>query len=218
MAGRRGDRTRSHAQSRSVMVSNAVILLDQRGPAGLTASQVIQASGLPQSSFYACFAGVQDLLEAVVAHLETEHVPEYIVPPFRVSASVVGWTEAREAWHVMLGWLDEHPEVFRLVLRSRQLSITPLVRWGTRALEQRRSAVLQRLELCDPQVWQTGSGGRQRTMMMVADGVIALNEALAVGYLEGRYTDVEEMTDVLMALGSSSLLAPETARTTLSVR
>ena len=40
---------------------------------------------------------------------------------------------------------------------------------------------------------------QRRRLEMVADGVSALTEAMALGHLEGRYTDLDEAVDTLVA-------------------
>lgn len=51
----------------------------------------------------------------------------------------------------------------------------------------------------------------RRRLQMIADGIMGMTAELAVGHLDGRYTDVEEMIDVLEAF-SAGYLALHPAR------
>ncbi|MFD0658836.1 hypothetical protein [Thermocatellispora tengchongensis] len=45
----------------------------------------------------------------------------------------------------------------------------------------------------------------RRQVEMIADGLSALTESMALGHLEGRYPDLEECVDVLMAFSRGYL-------------
>jgi hypothetical protein len=45
---------------------------------------------------------------------------------------------------------------------------------------------------------QTGRGRGELELMMLADGLIAMTEALGLGCLDGRYANVERAVDVLV--------------------
>ena len=53
----------------------------------------------------------------------------------------------------------------------------------------------------------------RRRAEMIADAIIGMTEALALGYMEGRYTEVEEMVDtlVLFSCGHLGKLKPASA-------
>lgn len=89
-----------------------------------------------------------------------------------------------------------HATVFRLMQRSRHDRVTPLGEWSRSLLADSRSALLE--DLYASGVPKRSASDRRKAEMVV-DGVIALTEALTLGFLDGVYPDVEEVIDVLVA-------------------
>jgi hypothetical protein len=103
------------------------------------------------------------------------------------------------------------------MVRSRSDRSSPLGEWS-RTLHD---------EACAELVDDLFAGGLphdserdRRHAAMVADGIGSLTECLTLGHLDGRYPDVEEIIDLLMALWPDSVPLPprETDRTTGSGR
>jgi hypothetical protein len=100
-----------------------------------------------------------------------------------------------------------HPALLRLVLRSRLDPESPLGHDARAKAGRTRRRIVNRLAATGTPV-DTPAELRQAQMM--ADGLSAMTEALVLGHLEGRYPDVDEILDVLVAFASVG--APTPAR------
>jgi hypothetical protein len=94
-----------------------------------------------------------------------------------------------------------HPHLLRITMRSRHDRATPLGEWSRSLHDVGRQGLYDDL---------AGAGmphdtpEQRRTLEMMADGLIVLHEMMALGHVEGRYPDLEEIVDMLIgfALGA----------------
>lgn len=189
-------RKEAKAVTRARLLEGALEILDEEGEAALTTTKVTRHAGIAQPSFYAHFHDMDDLLRSLVVELAGTRLRH------TRAARRAAWTapddveRQRDTFRVPISHNVEHPRLFRLMLKSRHDRATPLGDWSRDLFEQNRRALVSDL-LVVASLEPTPTQLRQIEMM--ADGLIALTETLTLGHVEGRYPDVEEVVDVLMA-------------------
>ncbi|GAA5081108.1 AcrR family transcriptional regulator [Thermocatellispora tengchongensis] len=196
--------TRSEAKelTRRRLLRAALRILDEEGEAGLTTGKVSRAAGIAQSSFYSHFRDKDDLLRSL--WYESGGRLLRSVHEARVAARKEPGDKERhrDTFRIPLEAFVRYPELFRLTLRARHDPGSPLHDF---AMESRRTsrATLVR-DLVAIGFPETTEADR-RQVEMIADGLSALTESMALGHLEGRYPDLEECVDVLMAFSRGYL-------------
>ena len=181
-------------QTRQRLLDAALEVLDTDGEAGLTTTRVTELAGVKQPTFYVHFAGMDDLLVELVRQLWARRRRLTV----ETSANVRhrGSAEAlRDLFRTTVEALAAHPAVLRLVRRSRLDLAGPLgeyVRAETAVTLGNVTALLAAGGL------PYGTPAEQRRLHMQAEGLVALIETLAQGYIDRRYDDLEEVLDVLV--------------------
>ncbi|MEV5826249.1 TetR/AcrR family transcriptional regulator [Spirillospora sp. NPDC052242] len=181
--------------TRRRLLAAALRILDTEGEGGLSTGNVCRSAGIAQSTFYVHFRNMQDLLEALGEEASRHVGPVIREARRRSSAAPHSADRLRDAFRVPLEKMCGHPEFFRLNVRARFDRATPL---GEAA---RRRAAVTRAQLVEDLVaagLPSGTPEEALRLEMVADGVTALTEAMAIGHLEGRYPDLEQCVDVLV--------------------
>ncbi|MEU8800070.1 TetR/AcrR family transcriptional regulator [Spirillospora sp. NPDC048819] len=182
--------------TRRRLLGSALRILDTEGEAGLSTGNVCRSAGIAQSTFYVHFRNMQDLLEALGEEAARQVGPVIREARQRSSDEPRSAERLRAAFRVPLEKMCAHPEFFRLSVRARFDRATPL---GEAA---RRRAAATRAHLVEDLVaagLPADTPERALRLEMVADGVTSMTEAMAIGHLDGRYPDIEECVDVLVA-------------------
>lgn len=187
-------RTASKAATRQRLLDAALEILDEEGDAGLTTVNVTRRAGIAQSSFYVHFSDMDDLLRQLIEEVWRDRGRSSRAARQRYRSQRER-DRARDTFRVPLVEQLAHPDIFRLVLRSRLDPSSPLGEWTRSVLEANRSGL--EADLAEQGVPHT-TAAEKRKLAMIADGLIALTDALALGHLEGRYPDLEEVVDVLL--------------------
>ncbi|WP_158088775.1 TetR/AcrR family transcriptional regulator [Thermoactinospora rubra] len=195
-------RKETKAITRARLLEAGLAILDEAGEAALTTINVTRRAGIAQSSFYVHFADMDDLLHNLIDELSLE----------RLRLTRAARRESRHAPHDVERFRDTfrvpmkhsiaHPRLFRLLLRSRHDRTSPLGEWARQVHEESRDALIEDLTRIG---LPHGTEDERRRLSMIADGVIALTEALTLGHLEGRYPDLEEAIDVLVMFSEGYL-------------
>jgi AcrR family transcriptional regulator len=192
-------REESKAITRRRLVEAALRLTSQSGGRNLTTSRVTREAGVAQPTFYVHFRDLDDLLEAV-AEVQIEGLRR----DFRkarnsidVAALAQGLkTEAlREAFRVPLHTILARPVEFRVYVQERVHGETPLARHCRQIDDELRRDLIGDLKMLER---YTGRGRSDLELMMLADSLIAMTEALGLGCLDGRYSNVERAVDFLV--------------------
>jgi AcrR family transcriptional regulator len=171
--------------------------LDVEGESGLTTVAVTRRAGIAQSTFYVHFTDTSDLLHALVDDLAAER--RRLTRDARRVARVTHDEPARrDTYRVPLNYLVAHPRLTRLLLSSRGDS-SPVGAWSRQIQEQSRAALIEDLAAAGMDV---STAKQQRQALMIADAIIGMTEALAMGYIEGRYDDLDEIVDTLLLFSS----------------
>ena len=188
-------RQQAKQQTRQRLLDAALALLDAEGEPGLTTTKVAQRAGIAQSSFYVHFADMDDLLRHLIEQLWDERRAASLtaITASRQQASTP--SAVRELFRTTVTLLVAHPAVLRLVVRSRLDPSSPLGDYARTQLAVSRRNLMAGLAAGGaPQA----TPEERRKLEMQADGLIALVDTLALGHLEGRYPDVEEILDTLV--------------------
>ena len=196
--------TRSEAKdlTRRRLIRAALAILDKEGEAGLTTVKVAKDAGIAQSSFYVHFRDKQDLLRAL-GDEGGERLRRSMREARRQARESPSDTERhRETFRIPLEAISRHPELLRVLLRARHDPSSSL-----RDFAIETAAVYRDHHAADlAALGYTADDQRDRRRLeMIAEGLNAATNALALGHLEGRYPEIEEAVDVLTALSRGAL-------------
>lgn len=197
-------RQEAKQQTRKRLLDAARRLILAGGETGLTASTVARLAGVAGATFYEHFQNRDDLLRALADDLFDELRGKLGKRRREALAAPDDEDKLREEFRTPLEILAANPDLFRLALRVRHHPGSPLGDSSRRLTgNTRRDLVAELVARGYP--WD--GPGEKRRLEMIADVHIAATEVLAQGYLAGRYTDIEEMVDMLMLVTRGTRLA-----------
>jgi len=173
--------------TRRRLLASALRILDTEGEAGLSTGNVCRQAGVAQSTFYVHFRNMQELLRALGEEAGRRVGPVVREARRRSSEEPHSAERLREAFRVPLEAMCGHPEFFRLTVRARHDRASPLGDSARRRADAAREGFFEDLVAAG---LPAGTPAQKRRLEMVADGVTALTEAMAMGHLEGRYPDL----------------------------
>lgn len=185
--------------TRRRLLEAAAKLLVESGYAGLTTARVAREAGVAQPTFYVHFKDKDDLV-STLAREKMEALRRPLRELRRQVARERGLDALRETFRLPLMYLLEEPELFRLFVQEYQQPGSP---FGAQARELQRELEADLVEdLLATGLFTSAPAERERLGMM-AEGMVALTQTLALGFLDGRYRDAEKLVDVLtdFALG-----------------
>ncbi|GAT64622.1 TetR family transcriptional regulator [Planomonospora sp. ID91781] len=201
--------SRSEAKdlTRRRLIRAGFAILDAEGEAGLTTVKVAHAAGIAQSSFYVHFKDRQDLLRALGEQAGRRLREAMREARMRSREAPDDMERLRDAFRLPLEAICRHPELFRIGLRARHDPASPLREYALATAAAYRAHFVADLTAMG---FPVADEGDRRRLEMIADGVGALTNAMALGHLEGRYPDLEEAVDVLVTFsrGYLRLLQP----------
>jgi AcrR family transcriptional regulator len=201
--------TREEAKSitRGRLIEAALKLASQGGGGGLTASQVAREAGVAQPTFYVHFKDRDDLLFAVGESQigKLKQAVKGARTHIDLDALTSGHADSalREAFRVPVEAIVRQGVLFRLYVQERAFGDSPLGRQCRQLADELRADLVEDLRRVDE---HTGRNRSHLELQMLADGVGGLTEALGLGYLDGRYTDLEAMIDVLVRFTRDALI------------
>ncbi|WP_336212287.1 TetR family transcriptional regulator [Nonomuraea sp. LPB2021202275-12-8] len=196
--------TRSEAKdlTRRRLIRAALAILDKEGEAGLTTVKVAKAAGIAQSSFYVHFRDKQDLLRAL-GDEGGEQLRRAMREARRQARESPSDTERhRDTFRIPIDAISRHPELLRILLRARHDPSSSLRDFAVETATVYRDHHAADLAA----LGYTADNERDRRRLeMIAEGINAATNALALGHMEGRYPEIEEAVDVLVALSRGAL-------------
>jgi AcrR family transcriptional regulator len=195
-------RQEAKAVTRARLLEAALLVLDDVGESGLTTTSVTRAAGMAQSSFYVHFTDMDDLLHNLVDGLSAERRRQARTARRRVHDGPGDDEALREGFRVPVTANAAHPRLFHLLVRSRSERSSPLGAWSRALHAESRAGRIDGLHALG---LPAETERDRRVAEMVADGIGAVTECLTFGHLEGRYPDVEEVVDVLVAFSQGSV-------------
>jgi len=186
-------RAEAKARSRQRLLDAALEILDEGDVSDLTTVEITKRAGMAQSSFYVHFASIDQLLRDLVD--EVWEARRELNRKARESANqdaIDEYYRVRFTAHV--NGLIAHPSVFRLVVRSR-LDPTSIVGEDARLQQakSRENLTAWLVALGAP----NSSEADRRRLRMIAAGLLAVNETIALGHLDGDFPDLDEVLEVL---------------------
>jgi AcrR family transcriptional regulator len=191
----RTSRKLAKEQTRQRLLDAALAVLDEQGEDGLTTTEITRRAGTAQSTFYVHFADMDDLLRALVAQLWASGRAATRRTHARVERSPSVTEAVRAMFRRTEQLLSAHPAVLRLVLRSRLDPSSPLGELTRAELETSRRNLTAALAASGA---PHATPKERRQLAMQVDGIFALLETYALGLIDGRYDDLEEVIDVLV--------------------
>lgn len=188
-------REESKLITRRRLVKAAMDLLGQEGPTALTTGRIAKAAGVAQATFYVHFRGMAELLETL-ADEKMGQLREPLRTARQQLRAATGPDAVRETFRLPLAALLGEPELFRLWVQEHHQPHSPIGQASRKLRAELQAEFVE--DLIGLGAPAAAPAERQR-LEMAADGCIVLTETLALGYLNGKYTDQEVMVDVLVA-------------------
>lgn len=189
-------RREAKALTRRRLLDAALTILDEEGESALTTVTVTRGAGISQSSFYVHFSDIDDLLHHLIEELAAERRTLTRGARHRARLAPGNEQHLRDTFRIPLQNLVAHPPLLRLLLRTRHDPTSQLGEWSRELYRGSRDALIDDLVAAG---LPHRTRGEKARASMIADGVIALTETLALGHVEGRYPDLEDVVDVLIA-------------------
>ena len=185
--------TDASESTRERLIRAAVAIANEEGIAAVTTVNVCRRVGIAQSSYYTHFASRDELLQAI-----GERSAATTRRATREARLRFG--ENRDQAHLRatvrapLDLIRSHPELFRLGMRVRSEPATTTLGAHARAM-----ADANREELADDLMAMAGQDdpALRCRYEMVADCIAAMVATLGEGHIDGRYPDLDEVTDLL---------------------
>jgi AcrR family transcriptional regulator len=174
------------------------------GETGLAASRVAKRAGVGGATFYEHFRSRDDLLKALADELFDELRANLAKRRWEALAAPYNEEKLRQEFRTPLEMLAANPDLFRLALRVRHHPASPLGDSSRRFSGNTRSDLVEELVARD---YPHDGPEERRRLEMIADVHIAATEVLALGYLSGRYPDLEEVVDMLVLITRGTRLA-----------
>ncbi len=192
--------------TRRRLIKAAADLMRQEGPGGLTTGRVAGAAGVAQPTFYVHFKDMAELLE-VMARDQMGQMREPLREARQAIRDASSADPIRETFRLPLTVLLKNPELFRLSVQEHYQPASPIGRVSRELRSELQSDLVE--DLISIGACAKTAAERQK-LEMTAEGCIVLTQTLALGYLDGRYTDLEQVLDVLVgfALGAIGMQAP----------
>ncbi|TAN32866.1 TetR/AcrR family transcriptional regulator [bacterium] len=197
-------RREAKQRTRKRLLDAARKLILAGGEARLAASTVARQAGVAGATFYEHFRSRDDLVKALSNDLFDELRAELGKRRHEALAAPGSEEKLRQEFRTPLEILAASPDLFRLALRVRHHPASPLGDSSRRLAGNTRTDLVT--ELVARGYPHDGPGERRR-LEMIADIHIAATEVLALGYLSGRYPDLDEIVDMLVLVTRGTRLA-----------
>jgi AcrR family transcriptional regulator len=189
--------------TRRRLLEAAARVLREFGHGGLNVSAVAREAGVAQPTFYVHFDDKEDLLRT----LAYEKVEAIRRPLKEARAQIVlgrGIEAVRETFRLPLATFLEQPELFRLLVQEASQPGSP---FGEQARKLQRELEADLVEDLIALGAPAKTSGQRARLEMMAEGMVSLTETLGLGYLEGRYKDLDAVIDVLTQFSIGALSA-----------
>lgn len=170
----------------------------------ITASTVAKRARVAGATFYEHFANRDALLHALSEQLFDELRGQLAMQRREALESPNDEERLRQEFRTPLEMIAANPDLFRLALRVRHHSGSPLGDSSRRLTGSTRRDIVEELVA---RGYPSGSPGEQRRLEMIADVHIAATEVLALGHISGRYPDLDEIADMLLLVTRGTRLA-----------
>jgi AcrR family transcriptional regulator len=182
--GRRLRWTEHRASRRTAFVAAGAAAIDRYGPAA-SAEQIAGVAGVSRTVLYRYFRDREDLRQAIADHV-VRAVLDSVLPKLAIRPDATPHEIIRAAVDVIIGWLDEHPNLYHF-LRSRRTGASLDSVEGT--LADNIARLLKTIMII------FGIQGEQAEPG--AYGIVGFVESVGSWWLEHRTMSRERVTDLI---------------------
>jgi AcrR family transcriptional regulator len=194
MPSRALSRDESKAITRQRLLDAAARLLGEVGYGGLSTGAVARSAGVAQPTFYVHFRDMDDLLRTL-GHAQIEELRARLRGARQALITGQRGVEAvRETFKIPLDAWIQNPGLFKLYTQEIHHPTSPL---GTMSRELRAELHADLVDDLTRLGLPSRTPAERERIAMMAEAMIAQTEALARGYVEGTYRDVDALVDVL---------------------
>ena len=197
-------RREAKALTRRRLLEAARRLILAGGEARVAASAVAREAGVAGATFYEHFRNLDELMKALAADLFEELRREQRKRRDEALQAPNDEERLRQEFRTPIEILAANPDVFRLALAVRHHAGSPLGDSSRRTTGNMRGDIVGELVA---RGYPAASPRERRRLEMIADIHIAATEAMALGYLSGRYPDLDEVIDILVLMTRGTRLA-----------
>ncbi len=176
------------------------------GETRLSASSVARRAGVAGATFYEHFANRDELLRALSLDLFGELRRKLATRRAQALAAPHSEEMVREEFLTPLEVLTANPDLFRLALRVRHNTGSALSDSSLRLSGNTRKDLVEEFIA---RGYPAATESERRRLEMIADVHIAATETLALGYVSGRYPDLQEIVDILVLVTRGTRLVRE---------
>jgi AcrR family transcriptional regulator len=182
--GRRLRWTEHRAQRRDAFVAAGARAIDEYGLAA-SAEQIAEVAGVSRTVLYRYFRDREDLRQAIADHV-VRAVVDSVLPKLAIRPDATPRQIIRAAVAVIVGWLDDHPNLYHF-LRSRRAGASLDAVEGT--LADNVAALLKTIMMLfgiDSEQAEPG-----------AYGIVGFVESVGSWWLQHRTMGRERLTDLI---------------------
>jgi len=176
------------------------------GETRLSASSVARRAGVAGATFYEHFANRDELLRALSLELFGDLRRKLATRREQALAAPHSEEMVREEFLTPLEVLTANPDLFRLALRVRHNTGSALSDSSQRLSGNTRKDLVEEFIA---RGYPAATESERRRLEMIADVHIAATETLALGYVSGRYPDLQEIVDILVLVTRGTRLVRE---------
>ena len=197
-------RRQAKALTRQRLLAAARRLILAEGENRVAASAVAREAGVAGATFYEHFGNRDELLKAIAKDLFEELRRELRKRRDEALQSPNDEDRLRQEFRTPIEIIAANPDVFRLALTVRHHAGSPLGDSSRRATGGMRGDIVEELTA---RGYPASTPRERRRLEMIADIHIAATEVMALGYLSGRYPDLDEVLDMLVLMTRGTRLA-----------
>jgi AcrR family transcriptional regulator len=197
-------RREAKQRTRKRLLDAARKLILAGGETQITASTVARRARVAGATFYEHFANGDALLRALSEQLFDELRGQLAMQRREALESPNDEEMLRQEFRTPLEMIAANPDLFRLALRVRHYSGSPLGDSSRRLTGNTRADIVAELVA---RGYPAATVGEQRRLEMIADIHIAATEVLALGHIGGRYPDLDEIADMLLLVTRGTRMA-----------
>lgn len=195
MAARARQLTRAEAKlvTRGRLLDAGLKVLCEEGYGALSASQVSRLAGIAQPTFYVHFKDKDDLVRA----LARERLGKLRGALREERGRLVGALNIegiRETFRIPIRAMIENEELYRLYVQERYQPASP---FGEFARELHAEIHQDLVEDFARMGFPSKTAREKAELEMISEAVIAMAERLGLLYVDGHYTDFEQVVDLL---------------------
>ena len=188
-------RREAKQRTRKRLLGAARRLILAGGEGRVAASVVAQEAGVGGATFYEHFRNRDDVIRALSDSLFEELRDKLAKARREALAAPDDEEKLRQEFRTPVEVLAANPDLFRLALRVRHHAGSPLGESSRSLTGNTRKDLVNELVA---RGYPAATRAERRRLEMVADIHIAATEVLTLGYISGRYPDIDEVVEMLV--------------------